>query len=189
MQTNGGKAAKIVKPAKVPVWTQKMELRTYMKALDIWTEQNRDLSEIQRFYEVVESLKLNKDVNGLADYVAVMILPRLDTVEKQTVKNLYEMLNDKYGKTRTEELEDLVNEWMDFKSNDYDRAEDYWMEIEKLNTKIEEKGLGMREFFSIWTMREIKKRKGMDNFEITEMRNVVKKGGDDVMRNLKSKFR
>ena len=59
-----------------------------MKALDIWTEQNRDLSEIQRFYEVVESLKLNKDVNGLADYVAVMILPRLDTIEKQTVKNL-----------------------------------------------------------------------------------------------------
>ena len=47
-----------------------------------------DLSEIQRFYEVAESLKLNKDVNGLADNVAVMILPRLDTIEKQTVKNL-----------------------------------------------------------------------------------------------------
>ena len=56
------------------------------------------------------------------------------------------MLNDKYGRTRTEELEDLVSEWMDFRSNDYDRAEDYWAAIERLNTKIEEKGLRMKKF-------------------------------------------
>ena len=189
MQANEGKTTRIVKPAKVPVWTQKMELRTYWKALEVWMEQNRGLSENQRVYEVVESLKLNKEVNGLADYVAVMILPRLDTVEKQTVKNLYEMLNDKYGKTRIEELEGLVSEWMEFRPNDYDRADDYWTAIEKLDTKIEEKGLKMKEFFSIWAMIETKKRKGMDKFELTEMRNVVKKGGDNVMKNLKDKFR
>ena len=80
----------------------------------------------------------------MAEYVAVMILPVLDTVEKQTIKNLYKMLNDKYGKTRIEELEELVSEWMDFKSNDYDRAEDYWTAIERLDTKIEEKGLKMK---------------------------------------------
>ena len=57
LKDSGGKVTKVVKPAKVPVWVQKMDLKTYEKALDIWIEQNKDLSENQRFYEVIESLK------------------------------------------------------------------------------------------------------------------------------------
>ena len=114
---------------------------------------------------------------------------KLDTVEKQTVKNLWEKLKEKYGRTRLEEVESLVNEWMEFRPNDYDRAEKYWTAIEKLNTKIEEKDLRIKEWFSVWTMVETNKRKGMDRFEVVEMRNVVKAGGDEVMKNLKNKFR
>ena len=62
----------------------------------MWIHQNRDLSENDRFYEVIESLKVNKEVKGLAEYVVVTILPALDTVEKQTVRQLYELLKEKY---------------------------------------------------------------------------------------------
>ena len=38
-------------------------------------------------------------------------------------------------------------------------------------------------------MIKTKKRKGMEKFELQEMRNIVKKGGEEVMKNLKNKFR
>ena len=104
MNARESKTAKIVKPARVLVWTEKMSLRTYEKALEVWINQNRDMSENARFHEVVESLKVNKEVKGLAEYVAVYILPVLDTVGKQTVKEVYGKLKEKYGKTRMEEV-------------------------------------------------------------------------------------
>ena len=36
MSTREGRAAKIVKPVKVPVWTEKMMLETYEKVLKVW---------------------------------------------------------------------------------------------------------------------------------------------------------
>ena len=75
------RTAKIVKPAKVPVWTQKMELETWKKTLEVWIHQNREIGENRRFHEVIESLKVNKEVIGLAEYVATYVLPVLDTVE------------------------------------------------------------------------------------------------------------
>ena len=47
MNAKESKTAKIVKPAKVPVWTQKMALETYEKALEVWIHQNRDMGEMQ----------------------------------------------------------------------------------------------------------------------------------------------
>ena len=120
------KTAKVVKPVKVQVLTEKMSLKTYEKALDVWLSQNKDMSENARFHEVVESLKVNKEVKGLVEYVAVYILPVLDTVGKQTVKKVYGKLKEKYGKTRMEEVEELVTEWMEFKPNNYEKAEEYW---------------------------------------------------------------
>ena len=43
-------------------------------------EQNKDISEHVRFHDIIELLKMNKDVNGLAKYVGENILPVLDTV-------------------------------------------------------------------------------------------------------------
>ena len=61
---------------------------------------------------MVESLKINKEVDGLAEYVGGKVLEALDTVEKQTVRQLVEILKEKYGRTRLEEVEELVKEWM-----------------------------------------------------------------------------
>ena len=59
-----------------------MTLAVYLKALEAWMEQNKDISEHVRFQDVIESLKMNKEVNGLAKYVGEHILPVSDTVEK-----------------------------------------------------------------------------------------------------------
>ena len=75
MKLKENKTAKLVKPAKVPVWTKEMTLAVYLKALKAWMEQNKDISEHMRFHDVIKLLKMNKDVNGLAKYVGEHILP------------------------------------------------------------------------------------------------------------------
>ena len=78
---------------------------------------------------------------------------------------------------------------MEFKPNEYEKAEEYWFTMERMFARIEEKKIESKEWFSVWMMIETKKRKGMENFELQEMRNVVKEGGLEVMVNLKNKFR
>ena len=77
------KKTKLVKPDKVPVWTKEMMLDIYLKALEVWMEMNKDVSESVRFQDVMESLKMNKEINGLAKYVGEHILPALDMIERK----------------------------------------------------------------------------------------------------------
>ena len=44
-----GRPNKLVKPAKVPSWTKSMKLEAYLKALEVWMEMNKDVSEAVRF--------------------------------------------------------------------------------------------------------------------------------------------
>ena len=95
-----------------------------------------------------ESLKINKEVNGLAEFVGGRIMECLDTIEKQTVTQLVEMLKDKYGRTRSEEVEELIKEWMEFKPNDYEKEDEYLFAMERLFARKEEKQIEDREWFS-----------------------------------------
>ena len=67
-----GRPNKVVKPAKVPSWTKSMKLQAYLKALEVWREMNKDVSEAVRFQDVIESLKMNKEIEGLTKYVESM---------------------------------------------------------------------------------------------------------------------
>ena len=49
-----GKTTKLVKPAKVPGWTKEMKLDVYLKALEVWMEINKDVSEVVRYQDVIE---------------------------------------------------------------------------------------------------------------------------------------
>ena len=154
MKVKETKTAKLVKPAKVPVWTKEMLLAVYLKALDVWMETNKDISENVRFQDVIESLKMNKEVNGLAKYVEEHILPVLDTVEKQTVMEIVGILKRKYGRTRIEELEGLMTDWINFKANKYEDEDEYLLVMERFIAWKEEKKLKDKKWNSIWMMVE-----------------------------------
>ena len=63
---------------------------------------------------------MNKEKDGSAKYVGEHILTRLDMVEKQKVKEVTRLLKVKYGRTRIEELEELMEEWMKFNNNEHE---------------------------------------------------------------------
>ena len=154
-----GKPSKLVKPAKVPSWTKSMKLEAYLKALEVWTEMNKDVSEAVRFQDVIESLKINKDIEGLAQYVGEHVIPKLDTIEKHTVKEIVRLLKLKYGRTRIEELEELMEEWIEFNFNKHESEEEYLFAMEKMIARKEEKKVTMREWDAIWMMIGARKRK------------------------------
>merc|ERR1711873_246471 len=107
-----GRPNKLVKPAKVPSWSKDMKLDAYLKALEVWMEMNSDVSEAVRFQDVIESLKTNKEIEGLAKYVGEHVIARLDTIEKHKVKKITDLLKLIYGRTRIEELEELMEDWI-----------------------------------------------------------------------------
>ena len=144
------RTAKIIKPARVPAWTKTMTLEVYLKALEVWMDQNKDIPEHVKYNDVVESLKQNKEVSGLEKYLGEHILPVLDTIEQQTVLSLVGVLKRKYGKTRMEEIEELVMEWMNFKPNDYEDEDEYLLAMERLQTKKETYKVKEKEWFLIY---------------------------------------
>ena len=98
-------------------------------------------------------------MNGLEKYIGEHILPVLDTVETQTVMQIVGILKRKYGRTRMEELEELVTDWMNFKANEYDDEDEYLLAMERLYARKEEKEVKVKEWFSIWMILEKQKRK------------------------------
>ena len=114
-----------------------MTLAIYLKALKAWMEQNKDISEHMRFHDVIELLKMKKGVNSLVRYVGENILPVLDTVVTYTVMQIVGILKRKYRRTRMEELEELMTDWMNFKANEYEDEDEYLLAMERLIARKE----------------------------------------------------
>ena len=75
---------------------------------------------------------MNKEIEGLSLYIGEHVVGKLDTVEKQTVKGLIELLNTKYGRTRLEELEEIMEDWIKFNFNEHESEEEYLLAQENL---------------------------------------------------------
>ena len=51
-----GTTNKLIKPAKVPSWSKGMKLTLFIKSLEVWLENNKDLPEHSKYNEIIESL-------------------------------------------------------------------------------------------------------------------------------------
>merc|ERR1712115_760537 len=136
---------KLVKPAKVQSWSKGMKLQAYKKSLEVWIEMNKDMSEAARYQDVIESLKMNKDIEGLAKYIGEHVVGKLDTIEKQKVKEIIELLDLKYGRTRLEELEKLMEDWIKLNFNEHESEGEHLFAQEKMITRQEEKQVTLKE--------------------------------------------
>ena len=81
---------------------------------------------------------MNKEIKGLGKYVGEMILTKLDTVENQKVKDIIELLKLRYGRTRIEELEELMENPMKFNANELENEDEYLFATEKFIARKEE---------------------------------------------------
>ena len=119
--------ARVVKLAKVSIWTKDMMLETLKRQLAIWKSSNVDVPDNTQFQDLVELLKLNKDLKVLRKCVSEHILTVLDTVDKQEIGEVMECLKKCYGRTRLEKIEKLIVKWINFREDDFD-DEDYLLQ-------------------------------------------------------------
>merc|ERR1712243_113449 len=121
--------------------------------------------------------------------VCVSVVGKLDTTETQTIKEILKLLDIKYRKTRLEDLEELMEYWIKFNFNEHESEEEYLFAQEKLIAKQDEKQVPLKEWNAIWMMYGAKQRKGIENYQLLELRNVVKTNGDEVQKDFVTKYR
>ena len=92
----------------MPSWTKDLSLETYIKQIETWNEVNEDVPLNTKYQDFVESLKVNKDIQGLPKFVGKHVLPVLERKQDQLVKRVLEILQTKYGRTRMEKIEELA---------------------------------------------------------------------------------
>ena len=61
--------------------------------------------------------------------------------------------------------------------------------MEKMIARKEEKQVTMREWDAIWMMIGARKRKGIENYQLLELRKVVKENKDTVQSDFREKYR
>ena len=116
-------------------------------------------------------------------------MPVLEKKQDQTVKKVIELLDVKYGRTRIEKVEECVKDWLEFKEEQFEEEDELLLAMKEINQRRKELKITENEWFSTWMIGRIKKRRWMETFEYQTLRNVVKEGGENVIKNFKDKYR
>ena len=149
--TNAGvsRVSKLTKPAKVPSWTKDMSLETYTKQITTWTGINDDVPEYVKFHDLIEELKKNKDIKGLQRYVAEHILPVLIKKTDQTIEKVVELLDMKYRRSRTEKVEEAIEDLLKFREDQYEDDNKLILAMKELRQRNVEFKITYDEFHSV----------------------------------------
>ena len=73
-----------------------------------------------KYHNFMESLKVNKDIKDMSQYVGEHVLPVLERKQDQTIKKALELLEVKYGRSRMEKIEECIDDLLKFRENQYE---------------------------------------------------------------------
>ena len=138
---------------------------------------------------MIESLKTNTHIKGLSKYIGEHVLPVLETKVNQTLKKVLEILILKYGPTRVEQIDDFMDDWSNFKDDQYGDDAELLLGMRELNQRRRELKMTEDEWVSVWMLGIVKKRKRLDKFVYQSLRDIVKVGGDNMIKNFEEKFK
>ena len=136
--TPGSRVTKLTTPAKVLSWSKDMSLETYTKQLQTWTEINEEVPEFLKFHNIIEGLKINKEIKGWLRYIAKHIVPVLIKKKDQTIDKVVRLLDVKYGRTRTEKVKECVDDLLKLREDQYEDDDELILAMKKLNQKRQE---------------------------------------------------
>ena len=129
------KVIKMTKPAKVPSWTKDMSLQTYSKQIAIWTGINEYVPDYVKYHDLMEELKKNKDIKGIQKYVAEHIIPALVKKTDQTLEKVIGLLDVKYGRSRAEKVEDVIEDYLKFREDQYEDDDELILAMSELRQR------------------------------------------------------
>ena len=136
----------------------------------------------------MEELKKNKDIKGIQKYVADHMITVLIKKMDQTIHKVIELLDAKYGWSRTEKVEDVIEDYLKFREDQYEDDDELILALKKLRQRRIELGMSFDEFDTVWMLEKMRKRRKIENLELQSLRNVVKEGGLNIVSNFEKKF-
>ena len=117
---------------------------------------------------------MNKEIKGLERFVREHVFTMLSAPEKQKVDDVIKCLEDRYGRTRLEKIEELVLDWIKFNENDYDDEGDLLHAMEEIERRKDDLRITEKERHTVWMLKKSQKRRGMNNFQYQALRDVFK---------------
>ena len=88
-----------------------------------------------------------------------------------------------------EKVEECVQNWLEFKEDQFEDKEELLFAMEEIDRRRKELKITENEWFSVWMLGRVKKRKRMETSQYQALRNVVKEGGEDIMKNFGIRYR
>ena len=166
-----------------------MSLETYVKQLTTWQEINEDVPDYAKYHEFIKELKKNNEIKGLQRFITDHILPVIVRKEDQTVEKVTRLLESRYGRTRTEKVEEAIEDLFQFREDQYEDDDELMLAMSELRQRRVDLRMTFDEFHSVWMLQKLKKRRKMENFELQALREVVKENSEDVVQNFEQKFK
>ena len=82
-----------------------------------------------------------------------------------------------------------MEEWIKFNFNKHDSEEDYIFSQEKIIARQNETKVTLAEWNAIWMMHGAKQRKGIESFQLLQLRDVLKTESNEMQKEFVSKYR
>ena len=124
------------KPRFVPEWTKFQKYEIFKENLSNWDTEHQNLSDTNKFGQVMMSLTKNKDIPNLSKLASGKISETLLDITVKNVPNIIKLLDKKFLQTTSEKREQLAQELLHFKISNEDTAEDSWDKFCKLRSSL-----------------------------------------------------
>lgn len=73
------------------------------------------------------------------------------------MKKVLELLDLRYERSCLEKVEECVQDWIEFKEDQYEEEEELLLAMEEINKRKEELKITEMEWFSVWMLGRVKK--------------------------------
>merc|ERR1712243_549819 len=83
----------------------------------------------------------------------------------------------------------LMEQWIRFNFNEHESEEEYLFAQEKIITRQNETKVTLAEWNTIWMMHGAKQRKGIETYQLHQLRGVLKSESNEMQKDFVSKYR
>ena len=191
LQNQTPQTTKIVKMSKPPAWTKEMNIKSYETQVLRWNDKEKEISDTEKFHEVLESLKLNNNIKGLNKYVNDEITEICSNADEQNVENILRILKKRYDRSPLENIEKNWNDLKTMKVENGDDLQDSMRKMIKVTEDVKESietGGRLDQFLATWMFNVLDEGKNLSQYERQELRNEMKTKDENLLKRFEDKF-
>ena len=104
---------------------------------------------------MIEELKKNKEIKGLQKFLADHILPVILTKNDQNVKKVTTLLNERYGRTRTQKVEEAIEDLFKFREDQFEDDDELMLAMSELRKRRVDLEITFDEFHIVWMLQKL----------------------------------